>query len=242
VSLQLALMWWRYDRLTHACGCGCSGWQLGEMNEWRKMTVSGATLSCRLACIFSPVLCRTHQIDRLFSLEFHTALILFLLQNFELGVRVPLVIRTPWLPKSIGKFTPALAEAVDLFPTFVDLSKLGTAAKLPSDQILQGFSLQPILVDPPPTGTGIRPYALSQFAKSLTFSSELGKMVPWDECDKCDKTTNVTDPEASDKRYAHAIDYMGYSLREDRWRFTECALHCPPSSDWTARPAIERAD
>ena len=141
------------------------------------------------------------------------------------------MIRTPWLPKSIGKFTPALAEAVDLFPTFVDLSKLGAAVNLPADQVLQGFSLEPLLVDPPSTGTGIRPYAFSQFAKSLTFSSELGKMVQWDECDKCDKTTKVTDPEAN----AHAIDYMGYSLREDRWRFTEYALHCSPP-DWPVPP------
>ena len=33
--------------------------------------------------------------------------------NFELGVRVPLIIRAPWLPRSIGKKTSALAEAVD---------------------------------------------------------------------------------------------------------------------------------
>ena len=36
--------------------------------------------------------------------------------NFELGVRVPLMIRTPWLPNSVGGRTPALVEAVDLFP------------------------------------------------------------------------------------------------------------------------------
>jgi len=53
---------------------GDHGWQLGEMNEWRKMT------------------------------------------NFELGVRDPLMIRTPWLPNSVGGRTPALVEAVDLFP------------------------------------------------------------------------------------------------------------------------------
>ena len=110
---------------------------------------------------------------------------------------------------------------VDLFPTFLALSGLGAAAALPADQLLQGYSLEAILVDPPRTGVGVRPYAFSQFAKSLIHSKELGTVVPWDECDKCDKTTKVTDPEASDPRHKQAIDYMGYSLREDRWRFTE---------------------
>jgi iduronate 2-sulfatase len=38
--------------------------------------------------------------------------------NFELGVRVPLIMRAPWLPNSVGAVTHALVEAVDLFPTF----------------------------------------------------------------------------------------------------------------------------
>ena len=42
--------------------------------------------------------------------------------NFELGVRVPLIIRTPWLPESVGVKMNALAEAVDLFPTFASLA------------------------------------------------------------------------------------------------------------------------
>jgi arylsulfatase A-like enzyme len=95
---------------------------------------------------------------------------------------VPLIIRAPWLPQSIGKATPALAEAVDLFQTFIDLSGLGKAVALPSDQVLQGTSLLPILRDPPATGTGPREYAFSQFAKSLTYSHELDKVVPWDTC------------------------------------------------------------
>ena len=141
--------------------------------------------------------------------------------NFELGVRVPLIIRTPWLQESVGKSTPALAEAVDLFPTFVDLSGLSSAVALPPNQDLQGLSLARLLANPPSTGTGIRSYAFSQFAKSLYYSAELKKIVPWDTCDKCDKKTLVTDPNITDPLRKHAIDYMGYSLREDRWRFTE---------------------
>jgi iduronate 2-sulfatase len=77
---------------------GDHGWQLGEMNLWRKMT------------------------------------------NFELGVRVPLIIRTPWLPSSVGVRMHALVEAVDLFPTFLALTG---APQLPAEQVLQGISLAP---------------------------------------------------------------------------------------------------
>ena len=92
---------------------------------------------------------------------------------------------------------------VDLFPTFIDLAGLPS---LPADQHIQGVSLRPILVAPPATGSGFRPYAFSQFAKGLSFSSELQRRVPWGTCTKCNK---------------HAIDYMGYSIRSDRWRLTE---------------------
>ena len=39
--------------------------------------------------------------------------------NFEHGVRVPLIMRAPWLPQSAGTRTNALAELVDVFPTVV---------------------------------------------------------------------------------------------------------------------------
>jgi len=65
--------------------------------------------------------------------------------NFELGVRVPLVIRAPWLPSAVGVKTAALAEAVDLFPTLTELAGLPLP---PADQVLQGTSLAPLLRDP----------------------------------------------------------------------------------------------
>ena len=50
---------------------------------------------------------------------------------------------------------------------------------LPSDQVLQGTSLGPVLASPPRSGTGPKPFAFSQFAKSMTHSEELGKPMPW---------------------------------------------------------------
>eukprot|EP00041_Stephanoeca_diplocostata_P030387 m.918659 g.918659 ORF g.918659 m.918659 type:complete len:238 (-) comp23744_c3_seq22:46-759(-) len=106
---------------------GDHGWQLGEMDEWRKMT------------------------------------------NWELGVRVPLIIRCPWKPHSQGVKTPALVEAVDLFQTittlvgFPDPTVGGDGFPV---QDLQGNSLAPYFDDPPTKGPGsIKTEAYSQFPK-----------------------------------------------------------------------------
>ena len=45
-------------------------------------------------------------------------------QNWELGVRVPLIIRCPWMPASHGVKTSALVEAVDIFQTLAALAGL----------------------------------------------------------------------------------------------------------------------
>ena len=138
---------------------GDHGWQLGEMNLWKKMT------------------------------------------NFELGVRVPLIIRAPWLPKSIGIKTTAFAEAVDLYQTLADLAGLPA----PKDK-LQGTSLALILKDGITSGTGIKNYTFSQFAKGYVYSNELHEKELWSECSKCKHPD---------------IDVMGYSVRSDDWRYTE---------------------
>jgi arylsulfatase A-like enzyme len=138
---------------------GDHGWQLGEMNLWRKMT------------------------------------------NFELGVRVPLIFRAPWAQQT-GAKTPALAEAVDVFPTLVELAGLPPA----STENLQGSSLAQTIAKPPSSGTGIKKYAFSQFAKASTYSRELGKQELWDVCTRCNRDD---------------IEVMGFSIRSDDWRLSE---------------------
>ena len=86
---------------------GDHGWQLGEMDEWRKMT------------------------------------------NWELGVRVPLIIRAPWVATGHA-VSDALVEAVDLYPTFAELAGLpppGSGANGYPVQHLEGRSIVPNLVN-----------------------------------------------------------------------------------------------
>jgi iduronate 2-sulfatase len=125
--------------------------------------------------------------------------------NFELGVRVPLIMRAPWLPKSVGAVTHALVEAVDLFPTFTVMAGLQEAAPLPPDQLLQGSSLANVLADPNDRSHW-KQYAFSQFAKAMQHSSELNQSVPWNVCVTCNRTT---------------IHFMGFSVRGDNYRYTE---------------------
>lgn len=93
--------------------------------------------------------------------------------NFESATRIPLIIKVPWLEG--GATTDALVEALDIFPTILDICDIPAAAHL------QGDSLNPLLENPSLTGDE---YALSQV------------------------------PRTSD-------DIMGYSMRTDRYRYTE---------------------
>lgn len=61
--------------------------------------------------------------------------------NFELGTRVPLLVRAPGR-KGNGKSTNGLVELVDLYPTLAEL------CKLPVGDQLEGKSFVPLLDDP----------------------------------------------------------------------------------------------
>ncbi len=63
---------------------------------------------------------------------------------FDPACRVPLIVRAPGFEKSAGKSVSALAELVDLYPTFAELAGLVDEAP----EILQGRSLVPLLKDP----------------------------------------------------------------------------------------------
>lgn len=79
----------------------------------------------------------------------------------ELGTRVPLIFRAPWMSKARGVKTSALAELVDLYPTLADLANV----PLPegeAGQYLGGVSLKPVFENPMTT---VKDAALSQMAR-----------------------------------------------------------------------------
>jgi iduronate 2-sulfatase len=115
--------------------------------------------------------------------------------NFELGVHVPLILRAPWIPTSIGQKTAVLAELVDLFPTLAALAGLPDPRSVPGSAGINGTSLVPALVSPG-NSSALKPAAYSQFSKN-------------------NRGTNV-DP----KYFRNATQTMGYSVRTNDWRYT----------------------
>ena len=95
--------------------------------------------------------------------------------NYELAVRVPLLLRIPWLkPTSKPVFCPALLELIDLYPTLLVLA--GVESGDPTGVVRQalessdGQDFSPILVATPDDGnetsqvmSGGRQAAFSQF-------------------------------------------------------------------------------
>lgn len=77
---------------------------------------------------------------------------------------------------------------------------LASLAGLPEpESSVQGQDLSPLFEDPPTTGTGINDYAFSQFAKAYDSNME-----PFDVCNQCTRTQ---------------IDFMGYAVRDDVFRY-----------------------
>lgn len=84
--------------------------------------------------------------------------------NFELGTRVPLIIRVPGM-KTAGQRTRALVELVDLYPTLAEL------AGLPLPPHLEGTSFLPLLKNP---GQPWKKAAFSQYLRKGSAAS-MGK-------------------------------------------------------------------
>ena len=89
--------------------------------------------------------------------------------NWELGTRVPLIIRVPWMEASVGKRTKAFAELVDIYQTVSELMGL----PLPSDTVpFDGHSLVPVLADP--ANGSVKDYALSTFPRCAHVTRNYG--------------------------------------------------------------------
>lgn len=126
------------------------------------------------------------------------------MSNFEGAVRVPVIIRAPWIPQSAGKRVgTVLFELVDLFPTLAGLAELPNPSEPTSpwpEPGLNGTDLSATLERPDDFvfhETALKPgqTAFSQFAKVA--------------------------PRSKKNRFRREeTQYMGYSVRTRNWRYT----------------------
>jgi hypothetical protein len=160
---------------------------------------------------------------------------LSLCRSFELAARVPLIIRAPGIPRSVGKVVSGFAELVDLFATVADLA--GTP---PPTDSLDGISLRPFLEEPsrlhiPATGqTANKSFAFSQYPHtSQSFARGKGGLQTCvfyrdGHCHNSTVTTNQqtgrteANPEPS--------NWMGFSVRS-RWHRYTVWLPAPGGND-----------
>jgi iduronate 2-sulfatase len=116
--------------------------------------------------------------------------------NFEVALRVPLIIRAPWKPQSVGKRTTVLAEATDIYPTLAALA--GLPAPQSEGEEINGTSLEPVFDAPGVDHSRLKPAAFSQFAKPYRDRPYLIWPTP----------------------LRNETQIMGYSVRVDSWRYT----------------------
>ena len=89
--------------------------------------------------------------------------------NWELGTRVPLIMRVPWMPSSVGKRSRALVELVDVYPTVCDIIGIelpeDTCVSAPRGGVLQGM-LHTVLHTDGPLHGGWAPHGPSHRERS----------------------------------------------------------------------------
>ena len=136
--------------------------------------------------------------------------------NYEIATRVPMMIRTPDMPRSSrGKTTDALVELIDIYPTLCDLAGID----LPSH--LEGHSFVPLIADP---GRKWKTAAFSQYpnpalrewaANPLSPGMRetfFGPLIQEVEARIIDQQKQRWD------RGLFENDLMGYAMRTDRYR------------------------
>lgn len=148
--------------------------------------------------------------------------------NWELAVRVPLIIRAPWKPASAGKRTNAFVELVDLYKTISEL----VGAPPPGDDI-EGVSFA-ALFDSPDLNMHEAANALnksaaaySQYTRCL---SSIDVSPQWDH--------NGCNVDAEER-----VQFMGYSVRVPNWRYTAWMEWNENKAKWDKIPyAVELYD
>ena len=129
---------------------------------------------------------------------------------WELGTRVPMMIRAPWLAEyeaTRGAHSRALVEAVDVYRTVCDA--MGVALPAADTVPVDGVSLLPLLRDP--ARAMVKDAALSMHPRcahpSMPAYGARGQ--------KGGRDNTCLEVERTD------FTWMGFSMRTDRWRYTE---------------------
>lgn len=131
---------------------------------------------------------------------------------FESGTRVPFFLHSPGISEARSK---SLVEAVDLFPTLIEL-----ATGLPRPKYLDGVSVAPLLTNP---SLQIKKAAYSEFVKCYSCCN-----IP--DSEPCSQTGSRCPPKDPTDLHEMAncfhvdrkqIDFIGYSVRTPEWRYTE---------------------
>ena len=135
---------------------GDHGYNLGELNLWCKVLHLFLFL-LRSFLLLTHLLFSSSLLLLLIILLLLFLLLLVKMTVFESGTRVPLFIRVPGLTDA-GVRSASLAEAVDIFPSLVEL-----ATGLPAPEYCDGDSLAPIVKS---QGTAtVKTAAYSEFVK-----------------------------------------------------------------------------
>ena len=128
---------------------------------------------------------------------------------FELSLRIPFMIRDPRAHgAAVGGRSRVFAENIDIYRTLAELS--GAGAVEPG---VDGASLAPLLRVPGGAAAAAlrsaKGAAYGQHARCLRNVSDHYKPIsPWTHADSCTVTPRSQ------------LDWMGYSVRTDDWRFT----------------------
>eukprot|EP00054_Salpingoeca_dolichothecata_P025590 m.180243 g.180243 ORF g.180243 m.180243 type:complete len:326 (-) comp25410_c0_seq8:109-1086(-) len=112
--------------------------------------------------------------------------------NFDLTVRVPLMIHVPWKPASHGKRTGSLTELIDVFPT------LAALAGLPKPENIDGNDVSALFDHPEKI---VKSIAYHQYPACNVNSYNQTRA----ECNQVPK---------------NKFDYMGYTMRTEEYRYT----------------------
>lgn len=95
----------------------------------------------------------------------------------ETGTRVPLFVRTPWLPGTANRTLDTLVELVDVYPSVSELAGID----LPPGEALDGQSFAPLLAEPGVEGPREeQEWALSVFPRCPSNASVAWKVRGWE--------------------------------------------------------------